>query len=85
MSEKLDEKKPLTASNVKDLVLAAERFVRLATTSKRQRAQRSATVALRWVAEAELDALDPPIDPSTRRLVHRGLAVAREVLAAEVR
>ena len=43
------------------------------------------SLALRWVAEAELDALDPPIDPSTRRLVHRGLAVAREVFAAEVR
>lgn len=34
------------------------------------------SLALRWVAIAELDDLDPPIDPGTRRLVHRGLQVA---------
>ncbi|HWJ63915.1 MAG TPA: NUDIX hydrolase [Acidimicrobiales bacterium] len=35
------------------------------------------SLALRWVTEAELDDLDPPVDDSTRRLVRRGLAVAR--------
>ena len=35
--------------------------------------------ALRWVGLEDLDDLDPPIDPGTRRLVARGLAVAREV------
>ena len=34
---------------------------------------------LRWVTEAELDSLDPPVDASTRRLVARGLSVAREL------
>lgn len=34
------------------------------------------SLALRWVTEAELDDLDPPIDDSTRRLVRRGLALA---------
>lgn len=38
------------------------------------------SLALRWVAEADLDALDPPIDAGTRRLVARGLGVARELL-----
>jgi 8-oxo-dGTP pyrophosphatase MutT (NUDIX family) len=38
------------------------------------------SLALRWVAEADLDALDPPVDDSTRRLVRRGLAVARGLL-----
>lgn len=37
------------------------------------------SLALRWVTEAELDALDPPVDDSTRRLVHRGLDVARSL------
>ena len=32
------------------------------------------SLALRWVDEADLDALDPPVDASTRRLVRRGLA-----------
>ena len=41
------------------------------------------SLALRWVTEAELDALDPPVDESTRRLVRRGLAVARELLEGE--
>jgi 8-oxo-dGTP pyrophosphatase MutT (NUDIX family) len=40
------------------------------------------SLALRWVHPSELDALEPPVDDSTRRLVRRGLAVAREVLAA---
>ena len=39
------------------------------------------SLALRWVSELELDDLDPPIDPGTRRLVHVGLAVARSMLA----
>ena len=38
------------------------------------------SLALRWVDEVGLDALDPPVDESTRRLVRRGLAVARAVL-----
>lgn len=37
------------------------------------------SLALRWVAEGELDALDPPVDASTRRLVARGLRVARSL------
>lgn len=35
---------------------------------------------LRWVDEAGLDGLAPPVDHSTRRLVRRGLAVARDLL-----
>ena len=38
------------------------------------------SLALRWVTEADLDALDPPIDESTRRLVRRGLDVAGRLL-----
>lgn len=38
------------------------------------------SLALRWVTEADLDDLDPPIDVSTRRLVSRGLSVARRLL-----
>lgn len=38
------------------------------------------SLALRWVTEAELDALVPPVDESTRRLVVRGLDVARSML-----
>lgn len=34
------------------------------------------SLALRWVDEAGLDQLDPPVDDSTRRLLRRGLAVA---------
>jgi 8-oxo-dGTP pyrophosphatase MutT (NUDIX family) len=34
------------------------------------------SLALRWVDEADLDLLDPPVDRSTRRLLRRGLAVA---------
>lgn len=34
----------------------------------------------RWVSVAELDALDPPVDPGTRRLVERGLALAADLL-----
>jgi hypothetical protein len=37
------------------------------------------SLALRWVDEAGLDLLDPPVDPSTRRLLRRGLAVAAEL------
>jgi hypothetical protein len=38
------------------------------------------SLALRWVDEADLDALEPPVDVSTRRLVRRGLALAAELL-----
>lgn len=40
------------------------------------------SLALRWVDEAELDGLEPPVDDGTRRLVRRGLAVARTVLSS---
>ncbi len=36
---------------------------------------------LRWVDEAGLEALEPPIDASTRRLVRRGLHLAAELVA----
>jgi len=38
------------------------------------------SLALRWVTASELDVLDPPLDESTRRLVHRGLDVAQTLL-----
>jgi 8-oxo-dGTP pyrophosphatase MutT (NUDIX family) len=38
------------------------------------------SLALRWVTEDDLDHLDPPVDDSTRRLVRRGLAVARDLV-----
>lgn len=38
------------------------------------------SLALRWVVEADLSHLEPPVDESTRRLVRRGLAVARELV-----
>ncbi|WP_421120143.1 NUDIX hydrolase [Aquihabitans daechungensis] len=38
------------------------------------------SLALRWVTESDLDALDPPVDDSTRRLVRRGLDVAQTLL-----
>jgi 8-oxo-dGTP pyrophosphatase MutT (NUDIX family) len=38
------------------------------------------SLGLRWVTEAELDGLHPPVDPGTRRLVTTGLARARRVL-----
>jgi hypothetical protein len=37
------------------------------------------SLALRWVTESELDTLEPPVDDSTRRLVQRGLSVARSL------
>lgn len=37
------------------------------------------SLALRWVDEAGLDELDPPVDESTRRLVRAGLALARRL------
>lgn len=40
------------------------------------------SLALRWVDVAGLDELEPPVDPGTRRLVTRGLAVAGQVLGA---
>lgn len=43
------------------------------------------SLALRWVTETELDDLVPPIDPGTRRLVRRGLAVAAEILHPPIR
>ncbi|WP_426572818.1 NUDIX hydrolase [Aquihabitans sp. McL0605] len=39
------------------------------------------SLALRWVTEDDLDLLDPAVDDSTRRLVVRGLAIARELVA----
>lgn len=39
------------------------------------------SLALRWVTVHELDALEPPVDESTRRLVEHGLALAQELLA----
>ncbi|MCU1499591.1 MAG: ADP-ribose pyrophosphatase [Acidimicrobiales bacterium] len=39
------------------------------------------SLALRWVGEADLDQLHPPVDDSTRRLVRRGLALAVAHLA----
>ena len=41
------------------------------------------SLALRWVTVSDLDGLDPPIDPSTRRLVIRGLAVAARLGVGE--
>lgn len=38
------------------------------------------SLALRWVAEDDLDHLDPAIDDSTRRLVERGLRIARRLV-----
>jgi len=38
------------------------------------------SLALRWVAEVDLDSLEPPVDDSTRRLVRRGLALAPDLL-----
>ncbi len=37
------------------------------------------SLALRWISEDELDDLVPAVDASTRRLVHRGLDVARSL------
>lgn len=39
------------------------------------------SLALRWVTEGELDDLQPETDASTRRLVHRGLSIARSLAA----
>jgi len=39
------------------------------------------SLALRWVTEADLDVLEPPVDASTRRLVERGLRLAGALLA----
>lgn len=41
------------------------------------------SLALRWVGVEDLDALDPPIDESTRRLVERGMAVAATLVGGE--
>ncbi len=38
------------------------------------------SLALRWVAQVDLDDLRPPVDPSTRRLVRVGLHRARALL-----
>lgn len=39
----------------------------------------------RWASVVELDELDPPIDPGTRRLVVRGLALAAGLLGRDDR
>ena len=58
------------------------RFVVIAPPSAHEQANEE-SLALRWVTEAELDALEPPIDASTRRLVVRGLRVASELVTGE--
>jgi len=57
------------------------RFVVLAPDGASEEANEE-SLALRWVRPSELDDLDPPLDESTRRLVRRGLEVARQVLDA---
>lgn len=56
------------------------RFLVVAPPGAREEANEE-SLALRWVDESTIDHLDPPVDPSTRRLVTRGLAVARTLLA----
>ncbi|MGI8756941.1 MAG: NUDIX hydrolase [Acidimicrobiales bacterium] len=58
------------------------RHVVIAPAGAREVANRE-SLALRWVDATGLDDLDPPIDPSTRRLVARGLEHARHVLAEQ--
>jgi hypothetical protein len=55
------------------------RFLVLAPHDAREEAN-AESLALRWVGEGDLDDLDPPVDPGTRRLVERGLAVAAELV-----
>jgi len=57
------------------------RFLVLAPPGAREVANEE-SLALAWVTEAGLDALAPPVDESTRRLVARGLAEARRLVAA---
>ena len=40
------------------------------------------SLALRWVTESDLAGLEPAVDDSTRRLVRRGLDVARSLLGS---
>lgn len=54
------------------------RFVVLAPPGAVEQGNAEST-ALRWVGSDELDQLDPPVDPGTRRLVARGLAVAERL------
>ncbi|MCU1358562.1 MAG: ADP-ribose pyrophosphatase [Acidimicrobiales bacterium] len=56
------------------------RFLVVAPPGAREQANEE-SLALRWLTEAELDGLDPPVDESTRRLVHRGLQLARTAFA----
>lgn len=51
------------------------RYLVVAPPSAREVGNRE-SLALRWVTEGDLDHLDPAVDPSTRRLVRRGLALA---------
>ncbi len=51
------------------------RFLVIAPEGAREQAN-DESLALRWVDEEGLEALDPPVDPSTRRLLRRGLTVA---------
>jgi 8-oxo-dGTP pyrophosphatase MutT (NUDIX family) len=57
------------------------RYLVLAPEGAREEANEE-SLALRWVAEAELEGLVPPVDESTRRLVRRGLEVARSLRGA---
>jgi 8-oxo-dGTP pyrophosphatase MutT (NUDIX family) len=57
------------------------RYLVLAPEGAREEANEE-SLALRWVAEADLDRLVPPVDESTRRLVGRGLEVARSLRGA---
>ncbi len=55
------------------------RFLVLAPPDAEEEANEE-SIALRWVTESELDDLVPPIDPGTRRLVARGLAIGAEIV-----
>lgn len=55
------------------------RHLVVAPVDARERANHESR-GLRWVDEASLAALDPPVDPSTRRLVTVGLQAARRFL-----
>ena len=55
------------------------RFLVVAPPGSAERANEE-SLALRWVTEADLDAFEPPVDDSTRRLVRRGLALAPGLL-----
>lgn len=55
------------------------RYLVLAPQDGREHANEE-SLALRWVEEADLDLLEPPVDVSTRRLVVRGLRLAADLV-----